>query len=202
MMSSHEDQESNGSIKFSASDLEQHICEVHQAGQMGLRSSLDQAFRHQIDGQKVEYVEPEQPKTIDLHNSRAPRSTSAFPKTKFMLFITLMSTIMFAIVLWYVEAFSAPTAIRSGQAMHRFLKVDMRSALAVLRVTQGFLSTLITIALMKALEMLQWALAGRAQGLRSNVFLSLSPTTPIVEIFRIVISRRSNWIARVWGLIR
>ena len=201
-MCSHGDQASKHSMKFSASDLEQHICEVPQARQMGLPSSLDQPFRHQVNGQKVEYVKPEQPKTIDLHDSRVARSTSAFPKTKFMLFITLISTIMFAIVLWYVEAFSAPTAIRSGQAMHRFLKVDMGSALAVLRVTQGFLSTLITIALMKALEMLQWALAGRAQGLGSNVFLSLSPTTPIVEVFRIVISRRSNWIARFWGLIR
>lgn len=201
-MSSHPNRESNGSIKFSGSNLEQHTYDVPQAPQLGLRPSLDQGFCDQMDGQKVEYVEPEQPEPMKKHDSGVSRNTSSFSNTKFMLFITLLSTVMFAIILWYVEAFSAPTAIRSGQAMHRVLKVDMGSALAVLRLTQGFLSTLITIALMKALEILQWALAGRAQGLESNVFLSLSPTTPIMEVFRIVISRISNWIARLWGLTR
>lgn len=156
---------------------------------------------------RVEQVEANDEKSNQTETTRIPvlggsRANSSILNTKFLLLMVLLSTTMFAFILWYVETFSAPTAIRTGQAMHRVLKVDIGSALAVLRVTQGILSTVTTLGLMKALEMLQWGLAGRVHGLRSNVFLALSPTTPISEVFCIVISRMSSWAARAWGLIR
>lgn len=139
-------------------------------------------------------------------NTRVPgvyRSNSSFLNTKYFFFITIFSTATFALVLWYVQAFSAPTtAIRTGQAMQQILNIDIGSALAVLRVTQGALSALVTFGLAKALEMLQWGLTGRVRGLESNVFFALSPATPVLEVFRIVISRTSSFAARVWGLMR
>ena len=169
---------------------------------LGLHPDVFRGTPYQVGKQTVRHIELEQPATTSKHSHRSPRRNSWFMNTKFMLFMTLISTMTFAIILWYVQAFSAPTAIRTGQAMYRVLKVDMGSALAVLRVTQGFLSTLITIALMKGLELLQWALAGRVHGLGSNVFLGLSSTTPMTEVFRIMISRKSDWTARFWSLIR
>ncbi|ORY14471.1 hypothetical protein BCR34DRAFT_560515, partial [Clohesyomyces aquaticus] len=81
-------------------------------------------------------------------------------------------------------------------------KIDIGSTLAVLRIAQGVLSTLTTIGLLRALEMLQWGLAGRKHGLAGSAFLSLSPTTHILGVIRIVLSRLSNWSARGWSVIR
>ncbi|KAF2470127.1 uncharacterized protein BDR25DRAFT_152192, partial [Lindgomyces ingoldianus] len=116
---------------------------------------------------------------------------------------TIISTILFAFALWYVQAaFSAETAIWTRQALNRVFKIDVGSTLAVLRITQGILSTCTTIGLMRALEMLQWGLAGRHHGLEGSTFLGLSPTTHLLGVFRISISRISKWPARAWGLGR
>ncbi|PVH96288.1 hypothetical protein DM02DRAFT_688314 [Periconia macrospinosa] len=86
--------------------------------------------------------------------------------------------------------------------MHRVLKIEIGSSLAVLRITQGALSTVLTFGLSKTFELLHWGLTGRRRGLRSDVFFCLSPTTPGFEVIRIVISRASGWTARLWGLVR
>ncbi|KAF2464221.1 uncharacterized protein BDR25DRAFT_159442, partial [Lindgomyces ingoldianus] len=119
---------------------------------------------------------------------RRSQSNLSFRDTSYLFSTALLSITVFAFALWYV--------------VYRVLKVDIGSTLAVLRVTQGVLSTLTTIGLMNALEMLQWGLAGRNHGLDSSVFLGLSPTTHISGVFRIVISRRSKWTARAGGLVR
>jgi hypothetical protein len=133
----------------------------------------------------------------------ATRSASIFWDSSYLFFVALLSTALFGFALWYVQAaFSAETAIRTRQILYRVFKIDVGSTLAVLRITQGVLSTCSTIALMRALEMLQWGLAGRDHGLEGSAFLSLSPSTHIFGVLRIVLSRISKWTARAWGLVR
>ncbi|KAF2267579.1 hypothetical protein CC78DRAFT_591957 [Lojkania enalia] len=79
------------------------------------------------------------------------------------------------------------------------LKIDVGDALAILRIAQGVLSTFTTLGLMHAFEMVQWALAGREEGLGFSSFLGLSPTTTLWGVLTIALSRVSKISERLWG---
>lgn len=149
---------------------------------------------------------PENFDEIKLRGRTSPeraKSRVSFRDTANLFSMALLSIVVFIFVVWYVQAaVSAETAIRTNQVVHQVLRVDLGSTLAVLRVTQGILSTLTTIGVMSALEMLQWILAGRDHGVESSVFLGLSPATGLFGVFRILISRKSRWTARAWSLVR
>lgn len=201
-MSFHQTQESDDSIERLHWDVEQSMHQVQSAGNSDIEPDHIRGTILYAEKLDTEVSNPGQHKAMGSPFRWGFKHNSPFLNTKFHFFIALLSTAIFALILWFVQVFSASTAIRTGQAMNRILKFDIGSALAVLRVTQGFLSTVTTIGLMKSLEMIHWGLAGRAHGLGSGVFLGLSPTTPLTEVIRIVISRASDWMARIWGLIR
>ncbi|KAF2005758.1 hypothetical protein P154DRAFT_551439 [Amniculicola lignicola CBS 123094] len=99
-------------------------------------------------------------------------------------------------------AFSGEVAVRASRALSNALKFDVGNALALLRFVQGVLSTFTTLALMQALELLQWALAGRDNGVSSVGFLGVAPTTTITGVASIVTSKVSRLHERFWGICR
>jgi L-alanine-DL-glutamate epimerase-like enolase superfamily enzyme len=75
-------------------------------------------------------------------------------------------------------------------------------ALAILRITQGVTSTCTTMGLTAAFEMLMWALAGRPEGIPFMRFLGIAPTTTIIGVISLVVSRVTELKDRLWSILR
>jgi hypothetical protein len=128
---------------------------------------------------------------------------SIFNMTAYLLLLVVLATALFAFTSWFVRAaFSGEAGVRVSQALSKLLKWEVGDALAVLRVSQGVLSTVTTLALMTAFELIQWALASRERGVSVSSFLGLSPTTAPWGVAMVALSRASRLPERLWGTIR
>ncbi|KAF2729382.1 hypothetical protein EJ04DRAFT_475754 [Polyplosphaeria fusca] len=152
-----------------------------------------------LSSSQLSYSEPYTP----AHYPRSQKSSSIFSATGYLLFLVVVSTLLFVFTSWFVQAaFSGEVGVRVSQAFGKLLKWEVGDALAVLRVSQGVLSACTTLALMNAFELLQWALASRDRGISVPSFLGLSPTTAPWGVAMIALSKASRLPERLWGLIR
>lgn len=76
------------------------------------------------------------------------------------------------------------------------------STLAILRVLQGITSTLTNVALNQILELIQWSLVSRNNGLRLLTFLSISPTTGVLGMLGMVLRKYPRACDRAWAVCR
>ncbi|KAF2122772.1 hypothetical protein BDV96DRAFT_639340 [Lophiotrema nucula] len=131
------------------------------------------------------------------------KAASRFSATWYLFFLVVLSTLLFVFTIWFVQAaFSGETGLRTSQVMSKLLKADVGGALSVLRIAQGLLTTFTVLALTNAFELLQWALSGRPRGIGFASFLGLSPTTSLLGVVAIAMSRVSRLPERVWGFTR
>lgn len=86
--------------------------------------------------------------------------------------------------------------------MTKLLNVDVSNTLTILRLLQGVLSLCTTFVLLRAFEILQWALSGRKDGVRALLLLGLSPTTGVVGTTGLIFSRQVQWKDRVVAATR
>jgi hypothetical protein len=124
-------------------------------------------------------------------------------QTGYATFLTFVATGIFIFTAYFIEAaFSGEVAVRASRALSNALKFDVGNALALLRFVQGVLSTFTTLALMQGLELLQWALAGRDNGVSSVGFLGVAPSTTMTGVASIVTSKVARLHERFWGVCR
>src|SRR5947207_1053156 len=73
------------------------------------------------------------------------------------------------------------------------------STLAILRILQGLTFTLTSLTLNPPLELIQWSLASRNNGLRLLTFLSISPTTGVLGMLGMVFRENPKACDRAWA---
>ncbi len=101
---------------------------------------------------------------------------------------------------WYAQAiYSDETKTAFQRFLARIYKVEVGSALTILRILQGALTTLSTIALFKAFELVQWALVGQEKGVNALRLLGVSPSTGLLGTIGVVLNRRSRVSDKLWA---
>jgi len=112
----------------------------------------------------------------------------------------IAATATFIVTAWFANAtFSGESSARTFRVLKDVLHIDVRNTLTVLSILQGVLSFLMGIVLDDVLELVQWSLMGRAQGLQTLSILGLSPTTGAAGTLGIVFSRMANKTNRIWA---
>ena len=126
-----------------------------------------------------------------------------FLNTKLELLLLLTSSVLFALIVWFVyTTFSAERKSRNGQALDDLLRLDASNALAILRVLQGLMTLASASALAHSLELVQWCLCARSHGISYVVFLILSPATGHIATLRLLFSRSIKRMHRMWALTK
>lgn len=101
---------------------------------------------------------------------------------------------------WYAQAIFSDEQTTSFQRfLARIFKVEVGSALAILRILQGALTTSSTIALFKAFELVQWALVGQEKGVDALRLLGVSPSTGLLGTMGVVLNGRSRVGDKLWA---
>ncbi|KAH8887977.1 hypothetical protein GQ53DRAFT_826549 [Thozetella sp. PMI_491] len=112
-------------------------------------------------------------------------------------------TIAFVAIMWLLHASPAPDGgPQAGHFSEYNLPLDANSGLGVIRVLQGILTLLSYNSATGSLELLQWCLVSREQGRRYSTFLVLSPATGLLAILRILVSRSTILVDRLWALLK
>jgi hypothetical protein len=135
----------------------------------------------------------------------ATRTTrpSSFAHTRSLLFLAVLTTGIFGLTAWYANAaFSAELANSATNALHTIFSIEVGSAIAILRILQGLLATLTTVALSNAFEAIQWALVSNGNGINCLQLLGISPVTGVMGTLGLIIDTQSRIIDRSWAFLR
>ena len=117
--------------------------------------------------------------------------------------LLLLSSALFAAIILVVQlTVWAEGQSRQGLPLDARLKADVSITLAIIRVLQGLLAALVTIAVSRALLFLQWGLICRPQGLAYRSLLSLSHSTAHWGMLRILFGSGSEFSTRAFAVMR
>jgi hypothetical protein len=131
------------------------------------------------------------------------KRTSVLAHTGPLLGLVIATTMVFVFTAWYAQAtFSNNLTSSAQKAMYAVFRVEVGSALAVLRLMQGLLTTLTSAAIFKAFELIKWALLTNANAMDCLRLLSISPETSILGSVGIIVDRRTRHMDRIWSLMR
>ncbi|KAL3477565.1 hypothetical protein BJX99DRAFT_257378 [Aspergillus californicus] len=122
---------------------------------------------------------------------RTPYSQLWFP-----VLLEVLATAIFVLIAWIAQTTWSPAVTIAGYT------VDSSQTLTLLSAFQGLLSTLVTAVLSSVFELIQWFLTARDNGLRSIGLLGLSPTTAVIGSMKIIFSRHSRLLDRLWPVLR
>lgn len=85
----------------------------------------------------------------------------------------------------------------------RYLTLDVSTTLTIVRAMQGVLTTVVTMALSKSFEFLQWGFLRNTRGGAPYIRqLALSPTTSVSGTLQLILHPASGWGPRFWGFLR
>lgn len=158
---------------------------------------------HDTFSSETAYTRTRIPTPTDSHVNGQPSFGKTFATTGFLFTTIAVSTALFAVTAWFAQtAFTPEAAIDATDALAKMFKMDAGDALAILRITQGVTSTCTTMGLTAAFEMLMWALAGRPEGIPFMRFLGIAPTTTIIGVISLVVSRVTELKDRLWSILR
>jgi len=133
---------------------------------------------------------------------RKPRQ-STFQKTGWQFALLLLSSSLFVSILLVMQLTSwADNDSRQGLPLHTRLKVDVSVTLGLIRVLQGLLTALTTLAISRTLQLLQWVLVCRPRGLAYPSLLSLSQSTSYTGSLRIMFGSMSDVPPRAFSVMR
>jgi len=117
--------------------------------------------------------------------------------------LLLLSSALFVVILLVVQlTVWAERQSSQGQALDDRLKVNVSITLAVLRVLQGLLAALLTVSMARALLLLQWTLISRPRGIAYLSLLSLSGSTGLWGMFRIMFGFGSGLSTKAFAMMR
>lgn len=111
---------------------------------------------------------------------------------------------VFTTAVFGLTAAFAKTSISTDSYFFRksFFFKKFSSTLAILRLLQGITSTLTGITLQQTLEMTQWSLLSRRDGMRLLTFLSICPATGFLGMFWMIVLCGHKACDRAWSLWR
>ncbi|KAH9208078.1 hypothetical protein DL95DRAFT_312540 [Leptodontidium sp. 2 PMI_412] len=112
------------------------------------------------------------------------------PQSKFWHFLSplllaILTTGIFGLTAWYANA--------AGQ---------FGSAIAVLRILQGLLATLTTVALSNTFEAIQWALISNGSGIGCLKLLAISPVNGVLGTLGLLFDTQPRIVERSWAVLR
>ncbi len=111
-----------------------------------------------------------------------------------------VATATFISTAWFANAtFSNRSFAHSKAILKNVLHIDISDTLTVLAVLQGVLSFLMGILLDNVLEIIQWSLMGRDNGLPALSILGLNPATGAMGTAGILCSGMATKTDRFWA---
>jgi hypothetical protein len=131
------------------------------------------------------------------------KSPSKLHTTRLQLVTIATSLALIAVVIAFVQTtYTAEIRTRQGAKLDRLQKLGASSMLAVLRLSQGVLSLLTTLALDSVFLILQWNKMDNFQGSSFITFLSISPSTNFLGLVSILRSGSARASTKLWALSR
>lgn len=119
------------------------------------------------------------------------------------LLTNLLIVALLAVVVVFVQAtYDAERNSVEKAALDRLMKADVSTTLAVLRVSQGILSTLTSLSLADSLVALQWSMIESRQGLGYLDLLALSPTSGITGALELICSTITKGSSKAYAFLR
>lgn len=134
---------------------------------------------------------------------REKTQTPLFTNIRMKLILIVFSSALFAVIVWFVQTtLEAVTQSREKQRLSYVLRLDASISLTVLRLLQGALTLASSSALMGSLELIQYCLSARPDGLSYVEFLILSPATGLFGALRILFAIPVRVSHRLWALLK
>ncbi|KAG4439159.1 hypothetical protein IFR05_005358 [Cadophora sp. M221] len=130
------------------------------------------------------------------------------PQSKFWHFLSslllaILTTGIFGLTAWFANAaFSAELTNDATSALHTVFSGQFGSAIAVLRILQGLLATLTTIALSNTFEAIQWALISDGNGISCLKLLAISPVNGVLGTLGLLFDTQPRIVERSWAVLR
>ncbi|TGJ81959.1 hypothetical protein E0Z10_g6802 [Xylaria hypoxylon] len=119
------------------------------------------------------------------------------------LLINLLILALLVVVVIFVQAtYDAERNSMRKVALGRLMKTDVSTTLAVVRVSQGILSTLTSLSLIEILVTLQWSMIESRQGLGYLDLLALSPTSSVTGALELIFSSITKGSSKAYAFLR
>jgi hypothetical protein len=118
----------------------------------------------------------------------------------FLLSVTILATGLFIFTIWFAQATFSSVKLSSIQ--NAFKYVTIGNTLGILRTSQEITSVLTGYALNSAFEIVQWTWAGGNNGMPLLSFLALSPSTSVLGVTGIALSKSSRTTDRMLSIMR
>jgi hypothetical protein len=117
-----------------------------------------------------------------------------------LLSITTLATGLFVFTIWFAQA--TFSSVRLSSVQNAFRYVTIGNTLGILRTSQEITSVLTGFTLNSAFEIVQWTWAGGKNGMPLLSFLALSPSTSLLGVSGIALSKTSRITDRMWSTMR
>ncbi|RYC57014.1 hypothetical protein CHU98_g9193 [Xylaria longipes] len=116
--------------------------------------------------------------------------------------INLLILALLVVVVVFVQAtYDAERNSAKKVALNRLMKADVSTTLAVLRVSQGILSTLTSLSLIESLIALQWSMIESRQGFGYLDLLALSPTSGVTGALELIFSSITKGSSKAYAFL-
>jgi hypothetical protein len=135
--------------------------------------------------------------------SMTERRVLDFKGTRLLFLLNILIICLFVTVLLFIQAtYAAESRADDKLPLTKLLKLDISTTLAVLRTSQGALSTFTALAISDTFVLLQWKRIASPTGLSCLNLLALSPTTGHLGTLSLVLSSVTRLPTRLWALLR
>ncbi|KAI9157891.1 hypothetical protein HJFPF1_05875 [Paramyrothecium foliicola] len=166
----------NGSHKFPAKAID---CPILESAEEATKSQLSRKSTRDI-------IHPSK-----LHSTRLQIAAVA------------VSLALLAVVITFVQAtYIAEQRSLQGLTISSLLKIEASAILAILRLSQGVLSLLTTLAIESVFLLLQWNTMDTLEGIPYLTVLTLSPSTSAWGLISIIGSGAATASAKMWAASR
>lgn len=134
---------------------------------------------------------------------RKTKPNSRFNMVVSKVLLTFLALASLSVVIVFVRSTNnAQKNSLQKQPLGTLAKLGSSNTLAVVRVAQGILSVLMTLALYDAFTLLQWVMTSSKGGLSYLSLLALSPTTSGFGSLALIMSSASKLPAKIWAFFR
>ena len=117
-----------------------------------------------------------------------------------LLLAVVLASACFAVTAWFAQAtFSSTTSSRTNNALKNVLGVDTGDTLTILALLSGVLGFMMNLMLNETLDVWQWSLICRDNGVSLSTILAISGTTSSLGTMGLLVSRDPSTGARVWA---
>jgi hypothetical protein len=117
-----------------------------------------------------------------------------------LLLLVILASVCFGVTAWFAQAtFSSKTFTSARDFFKSQFQVDIGDTLTILAVLSRLLTLLTALILDSVLDVLQWALICRDQGVSMSSVLAISGTTGPLGTLGILIGKGPEPVARIWA---